>query len=38
MCKDLANDQINVHIFYNHFQDTKLNYNITQFEKKTSKY
>jgi len=33
MYKDLANVQINVHIFYNHFQDTKFNYNIAQFEK-----
>jgi hypothetical protein len=30
MYKDL-----DVHLFYNCFQDTKFNYNIAQFEKKT---
>ncbi len=35
MYKDLADVQINVHFFNNRFQDTKFNYNIAQFEKKT---
>ncbi len=37
MYKDLTNVQINVHLFYNHFQYTKFNYNIAQFGGKNPK-